>query len=361
MSAFQGCLIHHTHPLSDNVGLPTRTCHGDHQLKVHLQVHSQLIARTAALLLSLAVLVVGLLYYGLYRQHALPMLLAGLPAVLPSGQPLIARGLLGQSIPSLTHALSMMLMLHALLPTQSASRMGWRILILATLLAGEWLLGTPDMADVAAILLGVVLAELLAWRLGLIRHAQPRMNRLALAALVSFSGLLAAGTSPFNGFYSYTDCARYDDEGYCLEYKKPAEPVYLTYRQLRDAFALQSARPLDQLGRIYLYGDFIFLNERNQGLHIIDNRNPQLPVNAGFLRIPGNTEVAIRDNYLYADSYVDLITLDLNDPSNIQLVSRQEDIFPYDAFQNIPYNISFRYYDTDASQGVVVGYRLTDD
>ncbi len=69
---------------------------------------------------------------------------------------------------------------------------------------------------------------------------------------------------------------------------------------MRGSFALEAARPPDQSGRLYLYQDLIFLNERNQGLHIIDNRIPTAPVNVGFLRIPGNTEVAIRDNFLSA-------------------------------------------------------------
>ncbi len=317
------------------------------------------LARTGAVLLSLTVLLVGLLYYGLYRQHALPAALEWLMLFMPSAPPSVAQGVFGQSVPSLTHALAMMLLLHAVLPLQAASRARWRILVVVSLLVFEALSGTPDMSDVMAILVGVAVAELLAWRLGLVRHAQPRSNRWALAALVTVSGLLSAATSWDS--YGYTECAIFSEDGSCQEYKKPARPVYMSYQQLRASFALEAARPPDQLGRIYLYQDFIFLNERNQGLHIIDNRIPAAPVNVGFLRIPGNTEVAIRDNFLYADSYVDLITLDLNDPANIQLVSRQEDIFPFDAFQNIPYNISFRRYDTDASSGVVVGYQLTDD
>lgn len=336
-----------------------RTRDGELQLKGFTQDNPGYLARTVAVLLSLTVLLVGVLYYGLYRQHALPPLLEWLAQLVPAGQPAAAPGLLGQSVPSLTHALAMMLLLHAVLPLQSASRRRWRFMLLLSLLAFEGLSGTPDMADVAAIVIGVVLAELLAWRLGLVRYAQPRSQRWALAGLVAFSGLLSAATT-WDG-YGYTECATYSEDGSCEEYKKPATPVYMAYQQLRDSFAVESPRPPDQLGRVYLYQNFIFLNERNLGLHVIDNSDPEAPVNIGFLRIPGNTEVAIRNNYLYADSYVDLITLDLNDPNNIQLISRQEDIFPFDAFQNIPYNISFSRYDTDATHGVVIGYRLTDD
>ncbi len=316
-------------------------------------------ARAGAVLLSLAALITGLLYYGLYRQQTLPQAFEWLTMFMPARPAVATQGLFAQSVPSLTHALAMMLLLHALLPSQASSRAWWRLLVMLSLLALEALSGTPDWVDAAAIMSGVVVAELLAWRLGLVRHARPHRSRWALTGLVTVSALLSAATSWDR--YGYTDCAIYGDDNRCLEYKKPARPVYMSYQQLRASFAVEAARPPDQLGRIYLYREFIFLNERNQGLHVIDNTDPSAPVNIGFLRIPGNTEVAIRDGYLYADSYVDLITLDLNDPQDIRLVSRQEDIFPHDAFQSIPYNISFSRYDTDASLGVVVGYQLTED
>jgi hypothetical protein len=101
------------------------------------------------------------------------------------------------------------------------------------------------------------------------------------------------------------------------------------------------------------------LNERNEGVHIVDNTDPATPVNLGFIRIPGNTDLAMCDNYLFADSYVDVITLDLNDPANIQVVNRLENIFSFEVFQNIPYNISFQQHDINAQSGVVISYQLS--
>jgi len=101
----------------------------------------------------------------------------------------------------------------------------------------------------------------------------------------------------------------------------------------------------------------MFMNERNQGIHIIDNRFPANPRPIGFVRIPGNLDISIRGDFLYADSYVDLVTLDLTDINNIQEVSRQTDIFPFDAFQNIPFDIDFLTEDIDAGRGVIVGFR----
>lgn len=319
------------------------------------------IRRIGAVALSIAVLLAGVLYYGLYRQHALPPMLEWLAVWMPQDTPLIAKGFLGQSVPSLAHAFATMLLLHALLPVTPDRRSLLRSASVACLFFFEGIWGTPDAADLLAIALGAMAAELLAWRLGLFVYTRQSTSRWALLALVGLSGLLAAGTSVWDGYYGYGECAAYDTDGVCEEYKQPASPVYMSYTDLRNSVRLESARDPDQLGRVYLYEDFIFLNERNKGIHVVDNRNPEVPVNIGFINIPGNTEIAIRDRYLYADSYVDLVTLDLNDPSDVQLVNRQEDIFPYDEFQSIPYNISFRYRSIDRQSGVIVGYRLRDN
>jgi len=169
------------------------------------------------------------------------------------------------------------------------------------------------------------------------------------------SGLLAAGSYE-GGFYE--ECAQYDGN-ICVEFKRPAVPIYMSYQRLRESVQVEAARPPDRLGRVYLYQNYVFLNEQNEGIHIIDNTDPTLPVNLGFIRIPGNTDIAMRDNYLFADSYVDLVTLDMNNPANIQVVNRQENLFPYDAFQNIPNNVSFSRSDINGALGVVVSYQLS--
>ncbi|MFK7995144.1 MAG: hypothetical protein AB8B87_13455 [Granulosicoccus sp.] len=184
-----------------------------------------------------------------------------------------------------------------------------------------------------------------------------RYTLFPATAAVLFSSLLAIGSTWTND-YSSNECARYSEEGFCEEYKRDAQPVYMSYEQLRSSVKIESARAPDRIGRLYLYGDYVFLNEVNEGIHIIDNAEPTLPVNLGFIRIPGNTEIAVRDNYLYADSYVDLLTLDINDPMTLSVISRQQSIFPFDAYQNIPQNITFSGFEIDREQGVVVSYRL---
>jgi hypothetical protein len=74
---------------------------------------------------------------------------------------------------------------------------------------------------------------------------------------------------------------------------------------------------------------------------------PTAPSTWGFLEIPGNVDIAVRGNYLYADSYIDLVVFDLSNPEDPGFVQRVENVFP---------NI----YPIDESRGVLVRYEETE-
>ena len=79
------------------------------------------------------------------------------------------------------------------------------------------------------------------------------------------------------------------------------KPVFKPLSEVRAEMKSTSAQEIAATGKIYLYKNFIYLNEPGKGVHIIDNSDPSQPVNFSFLPIPGNIDIAIKDNYLYAD------------------------------------------------------------
>ncbi len=90
---------------------------------------------------------------------------------------------------------------------------------------------------------------------------------------------------------------------------------------------LTRATPAKKTGKIYIYKDYLFINEPNEGIHIYNNINPNAPVNMAFLKIPGNVDLAIHNNILYADNFIDLLAFDLSNINNITLVKRVTDVF----------------------------------
>jgi len=181
------------------------------------------------------------------------------------------------------------------------------------------------------------------------------IERLKLSALIVVSATLATATSEYEP-KQRVDCISYDENGVCIASTITASPVFMSYADLRSAVKMSGPRELKSVSRIYLYESMLFVNERNAGIHIIDNRFPSSPERIGFIEIPGNTEINIKDNNLYADSYIDLVTLDLTDIENITEIAREESIFPYDSRQNIPDNVRLAGV-IDSERGVVVGYQ----
>ncbi len=104
-------------------------------------------------------------------------------------------------------------------------------------------------------------------------------------------------------------------------------PVYSTSAELKAAVKETLAREIKNLGKIYFKDGFLFVNEVGEGIHIFDNHDPAQPKPVAFLNIPGNRDLAIHGNTLYADSYVDLVAFDITDIQRIKEISRLEGLF----------------------------------
>ena len=50
----------------------------------------------------------------------------------------------------------------------------------------------------------------------------------------------------------------------------------------------------------------------------------QVPKSIAFIKLEGNYDISIKNNYLYADSYGDLVILDISDIHNIKKAKRLE-------------------------------------
>ena len=105
------------------------------------------------------------------------------------------------------------------------------------------------------------------------------------------------------------------------------EPIYTTAAEIRALVGVVAPQEIKEAGKIYIKDNWLFVNEVGKGIHVIDNSNPKAPVIKNFLNIPGNYDLAVKGNILYADSYIDLLAIDILDKSNIKIVKRLEGIF----------------------------------
>lgn len=105
------------------------------------------------------------------------------------------------------------------------------------------------------------------------------------------------------------------------------DPVYVLPDSVDKNITIESARPLKNPGKIYFYKDYIFINEPYEGFHIINNKIPSAPVNERFVKLQGNVDLAVMNDYLYADAYIDLVIIDLRNMDNIKQTDRKAGVF----------------------------------
>jgi hypothetical protein len=114
--------------------------------------------------------------------------------------------------------------------------------------------------------------------------------------------------------------------------------IYTPVLQLKqlalDSLNGDPAKSIDSVGKIYIKGNYIFLNDVDKGIHVIDNSDPSRPKQTAFLRIPGNQDIAIEGNTLFADMYSDLLAIDISDLHQVRLSSRLPGLFSDRQFEN---------------------------
>ena len=132
-------------------------------------------------------------------------------------------------------------------------------------------------------------------------------------------------------------------------------PIYLSYDDLRSSFEVISAASLEKPGKIVFYGSYMFINEHQKGIHVADLSDPSNPELIAFLEVPGNVDMAIRNDMLYAESYVDLLVIDISNPEQAVLSKRIEDMFEYII---PPYDYDYPLDEIDQDKGVIEGYDI---
>jgi hypothetical protein len=138
------------------------------------------------------------------------------------------------------------------------------------------------------------------------------------------------------------------------EYKGYA-PVYLSFDDLRTSVFLQQNVNLTNPGKIYFKDNYIFIVEEMKGIHVYDNTNPASPVKKVFVNLPGVVDISISGYIMYADSYVDLVALDVQNIDNVHEVGRVKNILPYTI---PPVEKDYPMGNVDQDKGVVTGWEL---
>lgn len=152
-------------------------------------------------------------------------------------------------------------------------------------------------------------------------------------------------------------CKSYEDE--YITYQQN-EPVFMSVSEFRSSGKVEQAQPIKRRGKIAFFNNYLYISQPEKGIHIIDNRNPQSPKNVAFIELVGNADMHIRNNTLYADSFIDLVWFDISNPAKPVLKGRKEEVFP----QALPATNNQYGYDyqkaSNRENGIVVGWKVTE-
>lgn len=121
------------------------------------------------------------------------------------------------------------------------------------------------------------------------------------------------------------------------------EAIYSPISEVIKTAQYESPRAIQNAGKLYYKDGYLFINEIDEGIHVIDNRDRSNPISTGFIALPGNKDLAAKGDYLYADNYTDLVILNIADKNQITEVNRVENVFE-----------SYYYYSEDI--GMLIDY-----
>lgn len=148
--------------------------------------------------------------------------------------------------------------------------------------------------------------------------------------LLSFLQIITAACI----FLLLPGCSKDSDNKRTETYTIYTDPVYKNKADVLASVNSAPATAVTHAGKLYIKDNFIYVNEVNKGIHIIDNSNATHPVQIAFLSIPGNLDIAIKNNILYADMYDELLALDITDPHHAKITNTLNNFFAGRAYVN---------------------------
>ncbi|MGB0788592.1 MAG: hypothetical protein ACPG7E_04255 [Marinirhabdus sp.] len=107
------------------------------------------------------------------------------------------------------------------------------------------------------------------------------------------------------------------------------EPLFLDRAEFEASLTLGPEQPIVDSGKIYVFNDLLFVNEKNKGFHVFQNTDPSNPQPVHFIDIPGATDIAAREGVFYVNQAVDLVAISFFvNGSDLHVSKRIKEVFP---------------------------------
>ncbi len=132
-------------------------------------------------------------------------------------------------------------------------------------------------------------------------------------------------------------------------------PVYSSADGAEIKFV--ASRAVKDPGKIYVYGQYLLINEINQGIHVYDNLDPENPTSIGFIQLVGNSDMAIKNNVLYADHMGNIVALNIQEFNTLTTKAS----LPLQNWNyGVPPPAGFYFECVESEKGIVVNWKTTE-
>ena len=288
--------------------------------------------------LSLSILLGGVLFYVFSRGYLIsPYLPLPIAHHAVIGSDWIPSLIYGAAITTLLLAVGQSYLAAMLVAGLSGSILEW--------MQPNSIPGVFDIKDLVALWLGCTLTISLKLFSNVLVVSKQKIKSSGTLIIVAVGGFSAISTSKKVDTYNSTEA-----ECGALTHKNP---ILMSYEELRKSIDFKtSTHSSNLIGQVKQHGQMLFVQEINQGLHVLNVSDIHHPSYIGFISIPGNTDFLFFSDHLFADSFVDLVELDFNG-ENLTEVYRWPSIYPINTRQSA---LDWGDIDRQDSSEVVVGY-----
>lgn len=132
------------------------------------------------------------------------------------------------------------------------------------------------------------------------------------------------------------------------------KPVYIQYTP--ELISSGAPRSIFKLENVVVFKQYILVVEALQGIHVIDNDDPSNPQALAFWTVPGIRNFTIANNTLFVPIADKLLSIDIIDIENINLLSIQDGFFEEFDGNEFPEDYVGSFECVDPSKGIVLSW-----
>jgi hypothetical protein len=148
------------------------------------------------------------------------------------------------------------------------------------------------------------------------------------------------------------------------EYIPPGgfDAILIPRTQLENSFGFVREKEILEVGPSVTNDQYVFVVEPYTGIHVYDISQETEIKKIGFIEVIGVQDLAIDGDILYADNAVDLLTIDISNPSSPKIVDRLVNVLNAPRPEGDRYNYYHgRLWEGNLADGseeyVIIGYR----